>query len=623
MAKICVVGAGNMGSGIAQRCSQSGFTVSMMDIKDEFVQKGFANIRKTLEEGVKRGKVKPDQVEKIIKNIQGTVDLKEAAQDADVVIEAVFEDMEVKRKLFAELDSICKPEAILATNTSSLSVTKMANVTNRPANFAGLHFFYPAAINQLTEVIPGEKTAPSTVTKLVELSRQLKKIPIIVKDAPGFAVNRFFVPFLNEACKMLDENVANAATIEAAAKKALSIGMGPFELMNATGVQIAYHSQASLGESLGSFYAPAASLKKQFESGQRWAIDGEVDESKFPLIGDRFLGMLFAIAIQIVEEGIATKEAVEKGATVGLRWKEGPFTMMNNMGIAKSLEVVGNYAKLSGLNVPNLLVTQAGSKKPWHLGNVHFGRDGSLGIVTIDRPEALNALNTKVLLDLDAAVQQAEIDDSVNVIMITGEGSSFVAGADIREMIEKTPLQARQFTQLGQAVFKRIEDLEKVTIAAVNGYALGGGLELALSCDLIIAADSARLGLPEVSLGIHPGFGGTQRLPRQICKSKAKELIFTGQMIDGKEAERIGLVNKVVPREKLYDEVKAMADKIAANGPVAVKLAKAAVNRGLEVDLVTGLAYEIETVSLAFSTEDKKEGMNAFIDKRKPDFKGK
>ncbi len=623
MAKICVVGAGNMGSGIAQRCSQSGFTVSMMDIKDEFVQKGFANIRKTLEDGVKRGKVKPDQVDKIIKNIHGTVNLKEAAKDADVVIEAVFEDMEVKRKLFTELDKICKPETILATNTSSLSITKMATVTTRPADFAGLHFFYPAAINKLTEVIPGEKTATSTVTKLVELSRQLKKIPIIVKDAPGFAVNRFFVPFLNEACKMLDENVASIATIEAAAKKALSIGMGPFELMNATGVQIAYHSQASLGESLGSFYTPAASLKKQFESGQRWTTDGAVDESKFPLIGDRFLGMLFAIAIQIVEEGIATKEAVEKGATVGLRWKEGPFTMMNNLGIAKSLEIVGNYAKLSGLNIPDLLVKQAQSKKPWHLGNVHFGRDGSLGIVTIDRPEALNALNTKVLLDLDAAVQQAEDDDSVNVVMITGEGSSFIAGADIKEMIEKTPLQARQFTQLGQAVFKRIEDLEKVTIAAVNGYALGGGLELALSCDLIIATDSARLGLPEVSLGIHPGFGGTQRLPRQICKSKAKELIFTGQMIDGKEAERIGLVNKVVPREKLYDEVKTMADKIAANGPVAVKLAKAAVNRGLEVDLVTGLAYEIETVSLAFSTEDKKEGMNAFIEKRKPDFKGK
>jgi len=157
----------------------------------------------------------------------------------------------------------------------------------------------------------------------------------------------------------------------------------------------------------------------------------------------------------------------------------------------------------------------------------------------------------------------------------------------------------------------------------VNGYALGGGLELALSCDIIIAADTARLGLPEVSLGIHPGFGGTQRLPRQINKARAKEMIFTGQMIDAKEAERIGLVNKVVPREMLYDEVRKLGEKVIANGPVAVKMAKSAINKGTEMDLNAGLAYEIETVSLLFSTEDKQEGMNAFIEKRKPQFKGK
>ena len=623
MAKICVVGAGNMGAGIAQRCSQSGFSVSMVDIKDEFVKKGFDGIRRTLEDGVKRGKIKPEQVDAVINNIHGTVDLAAAAADADIVIEAVFEDIEVKKKLFADLDKACKPEAILATNTSSLSVNEMAAVTTRPAKFAGLHFFYPAAINQLIEVIPGDKTAPETVSKLIDVARLLQKLPIVVKDAPGFAVNRYFVPFLNEACKMLDEGVADMATIEEAAKKTLQIGMGPFELMNATGVVIAYHAQESLHKTLGTFYQPAASLKKQLESGQKWTVEGSPDPSKFDEVGERFLGMLFCIALHLVEEGVATKEAVERGATVGLRWKSGPFAMMNEIGIERSLDIVKKYAAASYLKVPEILVSQAASKKPWSLRSVQTSKEGFIGVITIDRPEALNALNSKVLGDLNDAISTVAADESIKVVMVTGEGSAFVAGADIKEMISKTPMEARTFTQLGQTVFKRLEDLDKAVIAAVNGYALGGGLELALSCDMIVAAENARLGLPEVTLGIHPGFGGTQRLPRQISKSKAKELIFTGGMVDGKEAERIGLVNKAVPREKLYDEVRKLADKIAAVGPVAVKMAKAAVNKGTEVDLVTGLAYEIETVSLCFSTEDKQEGMTAFIEKRKPQFKGR
>ena len=623
MTKICVVGAGNMGAGIAQRCAQSGYAVSMVDIKEEFIKKGFDSIRMTMEEGVKRGKVKPEQVEKVISGIQGTVDLKEAAANADIVIEAVFEDMDIKKKLFVELDKICKPETILVSNTSSLSVTEMAKVVSRPARFAGLHFFYPAAINQLIEVIPGQGTDRATMVRLIELSRMLQKIPIVVKDAPGFAVNRYFVPFLNEACKMLDEGVANMATIEEAGKKTFSIGMGPFELMNATGVVIAYHAQASLHAALGLYYKPADSLRKQFESGQKWKTEGEVDESKLEKIGDRFLGQMFTIATEIVEEGIATKEAVERGATLGLRWRAGPFTLMNETGIDRARELVRKYASISGVRVPDLLVKQADLKKPWYLRNVHLTVDGFLGIVTIDRAESLNPLNSKVLSELDEMIESVAKDNDIKVVMITGEGNSFVAGADIKEMISKTPIEAREFTQLGQMVFKRIEDLEKVVIAAVNGYALGGGLELALSCDIIIAADTARLGLPEVSLGIHPGFGGTQRLPRQINKARAKEMIFTGQMIDAKEAERIGLVNKVVPREMLYDEVRKLGEKVIANGPVAVKMAKSAINKGTEMDLNAGLAYEIETVSLLFSTEDKQEGMNAFIEKRKPQFKGK
>ena len=187
----------------------------------------------------------------------------------------------------------------------------------------------------------------------------------------------------------------------------------------------------------------------------------------------------------------------------------------------------------------------------------------------------------------------------------------------------KSPIEARDFTRYGQLVMKHLEDLEKPVIAAVNGFALGGGCELALACDMIIAAENARIGLPEVSLGIHPGFGGTQRLPRLIGNAKAKELIFTGDMISAAQAEEMGLVNKTVPADALMDECKSLGTKILQRGPVAVKLAKSAINRGTEMSLDEGLAYEIETVTIAFSTEDKAEGMDAFVSKRQPEFKGK
>lgn len=254
---------------------------------------------------------------------------------------------------------------------------------------------------------------------------------------------------------------------------------------------------------------------------------------------------------------------------------------------------------------------------------VKVSKESGIAIVTLSRPEALNALNSKLLSDLECAIYELEADKSVGAIILTGEGKAFVAGADIKEMQPKTPMECREFMILGQRVMSRIESCDKVVIAAVNGFALGGGLELALSCDILVASDTAKLGLPEVSLGIHPGFGGTQRLPRLVGRNRAKELIFSGDMIDAKEAERIGLANHVYPAAELLDAAKKLASKIISRGPVAIKLSKAAINRGVEMDLDKGLAYEVECISLAFSTEDKAEGMKAFLEKRKPEFKGK
>jgi enoyl-CoA hydratase len=246
---------------------------------------------------------------------------------------------------------------------------------------------------------------------------------------------------------------------------------------------------------------------------------------------------------------------------------------------------------------------------------------GDILVVTINRPKALNALNLATIGELDAMVADLAKDRSVRVAIITGSGDkAFVAGADITEMQAMSAAQARDFARFGQRVFTAIERLPQPVIAAVNGFALGGGCELAMACDIRIAADNARFGQPETGLGIVPGFGGTQRLPRLVGKGRAKELLFTADVIDAAEALRIGLVDKVVPVGGAMEAAIGMAKRIATRSPVAIGYCKSAISAGLDADLDAAIAYEAEVFGLCFAGADQKEGMNAFVDKRTPVF---
>ncbi len=243
-----------------------------------------------------------------------------------------------------------------------------------------------------------------------------------------------------------------------------------------------------------------------------------------------------------------------------------------------------------------------------------------VAVVTIRRPEALNALSTAVLRELDAVIGELESLAEADAVILTGEGKAFVAGADIAEMRGLSAEQGRAFGEYGSRVFRRLELLGKPVIAAVNGFALGGGCELAMACDIRVASDKARFGQPEVGLGITPGFSGTQRLPRLVGVAKAKELIFTGEMIKADEALAIGLVSRVVPAEDLMGTCMDLARRIVKNAPRAVALSKAAIDRGMETDLETGMALEQGFFGLCFATADQKEGMGAFLEKRTPGF---
>jgi enoyl-CoA hydratase len=256
--------------------------------------------------------------------------------------------------------------------------------------------------------------------------------------------------------------------------------------------------------------------------------------------------------------------------------------------------------------------------------NILFERQGAIGIVTINRPKVLNALNKATMRELKKLVEQIAIDQEIGAVIVTGSGEkSFVAGADITEMQPLSALEGRQWGRFSQGVFNAIENLPQPVIAAVNGFALGGGCELAMSCDIRIASEKAKFGQPEVLLGVIPGFAGTQRLPRLIGKGRAKELLFTGKQIDAAEAYRIGLANAVVPAEQLMDVAKEWAKLILSRGTVAVQLCKAAVNEGMDMDFESGQAYESEVFGLCFATEDQSEGMAAFVEKRPAVFRGK
>jgi len=250
--------------------------------------------------------------------------------------------------------------------------------------------------------------------------------------------------------------------------------------------------------------------------------------------------------------------------------------------------------------------------------------DGAVATVTINRPKVLNALDAATLAELGQAMRALQADEAVRVVVMTGAGEkAFVAGADLRELATLTPDAGKARAELGQHVFDLVERLGKPVIAAVNGFALGGGCELAMACTVRLAADTAKFGQPEVKLGLTPGFGGTQRLPRLVGKGRAMELVLGGGMIDAAEAFRIGLVNRVVPAATLRDEARALAQAWASNAPMAMRYSMEAISHGLETSFAEGCFVEASLFGLAFATEDMREGTRAFLDKRKPEFRGR
>lgn len=669
--KYAVIGAGNMGSGIAQKIATEGLPVVLVDLDDEKVARGMGIIQSTLAKGVERGIFRPEKVEQILANVTGTSDWS-VLSEVDIVIEAVFEDLGVKQQVFKRLGEVTKPTCILGTNTSSFFVKDVAAVTPHPERVVGLHYFYHPAMNRLVEVIGHESTDRAAYDAAWAAQEAIGKTPIDSADAPGFVVNRYFVPWLNEAVRLLEEGVADIATIDWAAKKAFRIGMGPFELMNVTGVPIAMHAANTLGEELHAFYAPAAKLVEQVENVKaNWDLSGDADESKYEAIAERLLGVTFYVAAQLVDEGVSSVEDSDIGARVGLRWSKGPFQLINIVGADKARAMAGTITSKWELPMPKLLANAGPDGISIQL--VVKGERGGLTSVWINRPDAMNALNPEVGGQLQAALDAARAGDKG--IVLGGSGKAFIAGADIKFFVDhlraNTFPEIYTFTADGQKMLRGMSGGKQAIVARAQGLALGGGSETALACDWIVASPKASFGFPETGIGIYPGLGGTQRLPRRIGLPLAKYLVFTGQILGAKQAAEIGLVDAVVPFSELDAACAEFAGKGAApartgrercpaeawqpiwdffasysvdqilsgeastggNAQIdkavkkmgqksynALKQAERLFNEGHHLELNDALDLELRDLEEVFAHPDALEGLSALIEGRRPEF---
>jgi enoyl-CoA hydratase/3-hydroxyacyl-CoA dehydrogenase len=544
--RIGIVGAGTMGSALAQKFAQEGFPVILVDREDRFLDRGLEAIQATLQEGVQRKLFTPEQVETIVGRITPTVRYDPLAQ-CQLVIEAVFEDPAVKRAVFQQISAAVPAETVIATNTSSFSVTECAQAVSHPERFIGLHFFYHAAKNRLVEIVRGATTDDDTFADMLLLMQRCGKDPIFCRDSSGFVVNRFFVPWLNEAVRIYAEGLAGPAAIDAACRKTFGCGLGPFALMNATGVPIAYHAQQTLEQAFGDFYRPADALRRQAEANQPWPIDPEPEENPEAAnqIGDRMLGVVFLVCTQLLAEKVCTAGDINRGARIGLRWRRGPLELYRRLGPDTVHRLAEAVAARYRVPLPDTLTADH-----WQPDYLAVERQADTVQIVLNRPEDLNALNPEVARQLESAFDAADRDPAVKTVVLTGRGKAFMAGADIKFFINHiragTIPEIVAFTKTGQDLLQRIDASAKQVVAVVNGLALGGGLELALAADTILAFEKALLAFPETGIGIYPGLGGTQRTVRRVGPGLAKYLIFTGKFLSAGEALEIGLIDRII-----------------------------------------------------------------------------
>jgi len=636
---LAVLGAGSMGHGIAELAAIASYDVVLRDIEDDLVDDGLEQVEWSLGKLEEKGKL-DESADDVRARISGETELEAAVSDADLVIEAIPENLSLKRETFAEVDDYAPDRAILASNTSGLSITEIGAATDRPEQVVGAHFFNPPVKMDLVEVVHGERTSEATLEAIHEFVADLDKRAIDVKrDVHGFIVNNVMLPFIEEAAWMLGDDGTTIQRADAAMVYQRGYPMGPFELADYTGIDIAYHFREDtdldsppaiaekveaddLGKKTGQGFYDWEAAGPNYEPG-----DGEDFDTL------RVEARMVNEAARLVGNDVATPDDIDLGSRLGARFPEGVCRLGDQLGLDSVLDKLRTLHEETGAQrfAPDDYLVELVEKGktgvdagegfhnyrgdgPYQYINKSLDDRGVLE-VEFDRPERLNAFSETMFGEVKAALDNADTDE-VSCVVFSGAGQAFSSGADITGFMTSEPTELMNVDETIQA----IDEFERPTLARIDGFCLGAGFEIALACDLRLATESSSLGAPEINLGLIPGGGGTQRLTRIVGEGRAKELVFRGEQIAAERAADWGLLNRAVPESEFDGVVEEFVDDLA-NGPkTALKVAKRVIDDGQDASLETGLDIESQGFGLLTTTDDMVEGVTAFRDDREPEF---
>jgi enoyl-CoA hydratase/3-hydroxyacyl-CoA dehydrogenase len=664
VSKAAVVGGGTMGGEIAQAIAASDIPVVVKDIDQEFVDAAVEKARAVTEGQlarlVKKEKLTQEQADSRLAEtmalIAGTTSYADFG-DVDFVVEAVPEKMEIKQAVFRELDAATPGHAILSSNTSSLSITEIGEATLRPDKVVGFHFFYPASVMPLVEVIASDDTTQETATAAYNFAQAIKKQPIVCGEVPGFVVNRVLMATMGEIWRAQEKGGLSLKAIDEAIAAAKAAPMGPFFLTDLLGLDTVLHVAEHLHDSYGeSFYVHeglqslvaegklgAKSGGEGFFSDGEQTVPGDADPDAEELVA-MFTGRALIEACQLVEEGVCSVRDIDLGmmAGAGLDPRKGlfpPFWKADLEGLDTILEQIEQLEERHGERFAppvtlRRLVAQGrlGLKSgqgfyPYpqpddgeQAETVKLETRGDVAIAWLANAP-MNAISPDVIRDLGAVWEKVKASGEIGAMVVASSiPVVFSAGADIKAFTQMDEGGGEELLHTAHALLREFGTDSVATIAAVNSIAFGGGCELAMACDVRIAAEAAVFGQPEIKLGIVPGFGGTQRLPRLVGPNKALEMNLVGDAVLSGEALEFGLVNRVVPDHELFETAQMWARKLAGQAPVAREQIKRASHKG---DLDEGIEAEKQAFASAFASEDAKEGISAFLGKRTPAWRGK
>ncbi|HVC83940.1 MAG TPA: enoyl-CoA hydratase-related protein [Solirubrobacteraceae bacterium] len=654
--KAAVVGAGTMGGEIAQLIAAAGIPVVLRDVEQRLVDVGRQRAEDLtaaqLDALVWKQRLTRAQADEQLARTLALISTTTAYDgfgDVDFVIEAVPERLDLKQAVFEELDAATPGHAILASNTSALSISELASVTTRADRVLGFHFFYPASVMRLVEIVEGVETSPESMAAASRFAAAIRKTAIRCADDPGFVVNRVLMSAISELWRAQEEQGLSIAALDRAISESKAAPMGPFRLADQLGLDTVLHVAEHLQESFGERFYVHGGLRELVGKGRLGAKSGRgfYEASAAPDIGgdsvdaaelaERFTLKALVECCLVLEDGVAGAREIDLAMMAGAGLSPPPFARADAVGLG---EVVGRLEQAAGRwgerfappTILRRLVAQgrlgaaAGqgffptpAPDPGQDGPIKLESRGDVAIAWIDNPPA-NSLSVEAIDSLARLWRGVVEDATVRVLVIASASPAlFCAGADIKGMQTMQAPGQREFVDTMHSLLLEAGRSRIVTIAAINGLAYGGGCELAMGADIRIAAQSASFAQPEIKLGIIPGFGGTQRLPRLVGSGRALEMNLLGEPIDALEAWELGLVNLVVGDHELLDTALAWARRLAAAAPIAIEEIKRLSN---DAGLEAGIEAEKAAFGRVFASADAREGIAAFLDKRPPEFSG-